>query len=223
MSVKVRLEFVPPIQEDITKLHIYEAPDQTGPFVEIDVTDQIGEYPDYVDHYTTSNAASRDSWFGIAFEDANGFELEMSEPLKGGSQTLVNKIVQRVLQRDRSLDEGVVLQEAEAAIEKYLGEDPYQTDFTPTYRQLNGLTYIVLARSLLVRLISAGNINSVSVGLVSMKSGNDAGISDKAISRLVDLANAELGISTSVVLLLDEALNTYGQKRMLEIPWVVVP
>lgn len=203
MPAKVRLDFVPPNEPDIAKLHIFESVLKTGPYSDIEVVTAIGAYPDYITYYMTSLAAASDHWFSIAWETTGGIVGDQSAPIKGGTTTLVHQVVTRVLERDSSLDEAVVTQEAEGAIQYVLGDDvdPYDAAVSVSYRKLNGLVYLVLARALTVRAIStsSGNIDSATMGLVSFKTVSGAK-QTVDVQSLIDIANKELGIGTSFVL-----------------------
>lgn len=199
----VHLEFVPPDRSGITKLLIYEAPTQDGVFTLIETVTSIGTYPDYISEYTTANAASTTDWFAIKWEDSGGAQTDLSAAVMGGVVSVLQQVVDRVRQRDRSLDIGVVTHEAEGVIERYLFGDPYDPTLTATYSQLNGLTYLVLARVYIAQAVQAGDVESATLGLVSMRSSS--GSSAKVnIQELVDLANDALGISTSVILQLED-------------------
>ena len=124
----VFLNFTPPDREDLTKLRIFEATDAAGPWNEIEVVTAIGEYPNYISSYTTNLATSNTNWFSIQWEDAKGAQTDQSNAIQGGTETLVGEIVDRVLVRDNTLDEQVVLAETEALIERYFGCDPYTVD-----------------------------------------------------------------------------------------------
>lgn len=219
---KVRLDFAPPSEPDMAKLHIYEAGLKTGPFNEIEVVTAIGAYPDYFSYYMTSNAVSTTDWFTIAWETTGGIIGDQSAPIKGGTTTLVHQIVSRVLERDSSLDEAVVTQEAEGAIQMVLGDnvDPYDSALSVNYRKLNGFVYLVLARSYTVRAIStsSGSIESATLGLVSFKSASGAK-QTVDVQSLIDIANKELGIGTSFVLQLEsiaqEPYITYDHSRLV--------
>lgn len=124
--------------------------------------------------------------------------------------------MERVVQRDSTLDENVVQQEAEAAIEAFTnGGDPYSTTLSFTYRQLNGLTYLVLARAYIVSMaISSTSSSKWAAGIVSMDSTAGSSKSPAAIEALINEANRLLGVSLSYVLLLKEIEVAGGYKRL---------
>lgn len=211
--VKVTLDFIPPDADDIAALIINESVSKGGPFVQIERTTAIGVAPNYITRYTTANAASETDWFTIQWENAAGDVGEMSAPWQGGTTSLVQKIIDRVRERDSTLDERVVAQEAEGAIQMLLGDnaDPYDPTLSVSYRQLNGLVYLVLARALIVTAITtqAGSIESATMGLVSFR--NQTGRKTTVdVASLIDLANKELGIATSFVLQLGDIEDTYS-------------
>lgn len=219
---KVTLDFIPPEDNDIIALHIYESASKTGPFVEIERTTVVGTSPYYITKYTSNLAASSIDWFTIAWENAAGDVGTMSQPWKGGTESLVQKIIDRVRERDASLDERAVAQEAEGAIQLFLGNDvdPYDSTLSVTYRQLNGLTYLVMARAITVNAItsSSGSIASATLGLVSFKS--ESGSSRTVdVQALIDIANMELGIGTSFILQLEsieqEPYIVYDHSRLV--------
>lgn len=191
----VAFKFFPPDQEDLVKLHILEAPASLGPFNEIEVVTEIGAYPGYIDHYTTNLAVSSTDWFALQWEDAKGALSDISSPIRGDTETLISKVVSRVMQRDLSLDEEIVRQEAEAVIEEYVG-DPYTTDASAvSYRTLLGLVYLTMANCYV--LGGFNDESSIQIGLLRMQQGTSA---SSDVDALINLANSYLGISTSRVL-----------------------
>lgn len=203
MPVAVHLEFTPPVEEDITSLHIFEAPASTGPFLEIEQVTAIGTFPDYIDHYTTTLANSLTDWFSIQWKDSKGALTPLSASVQGGTTSLVGKLIQRVLQRDSGLDPDVVKQEAEGAIEWYFHKDPYDNLLTASYRQLNGLTYLILARANLIEILSSQGGGGYTAGMVTEREGTTTS-SMKSVNDLIKLANQMLNINTSVVMQLEE-------------------
>jgi hypothetical protein len=229
MPVPVTINFVPPDEPNIVALRIYEAPAETGPFVQVERTTAVGTSPGYITQYTTALASAALDWFAIAWENSAGEVSAMSVPIKGGTETWVGEIVKRVLERDSSLDERVVTQEAEAVIES-LGIDPYSDAAGAQFRQLAGMTYLTMARSMIARVVTTSstvNASSGTIGLVSWK--NDASTASAVqkvqadVSSLIDIANSYLGISTSFVLQLEDivgeiGLSSYDHSRL--IGWV---
>lgn len=212
----VRLDFTPPDIQGITKLLIYESPTPTGTFSLIETITPVGSYPDYISYHTTTRALSLTDWFAIQWEDGNGAQTEMSAPIQGGTTTVVQQIVSRVMLRDPLADENITTQEAEAVIEEVFNTDPYLVDpATVTYKQRSGITYLVLARvylSSLATAIGSSSTDSYTAGLVSQNAGTNqtqvsSGLSN--IEQLIKWANQDLGLNYSVVLLL-EAIDVAG-------------
>lgn len=227
MPVKVPLSWIPPDIPDLAKLYILEGPSATGPFVSIETITSIGTYPGYIDHYTTALATSATDWFAIQWEDGVGAKTDISAPIQGGETTLVAEIVKRVRERDSGLSLQVIQQEAEGAIESYFGGDPYDPDLvdTATYGQKNGLTYMVLARALMstvVASIAASlNVDQATIGLISFKSGTSTSSGTKttsfdSIQKLLDMANALLGLTGSRVLQIADICRERGWELVLE-------
>lgn len=227
MPVSVRLDFAPPPQDDVVALHVYEGATVDGVYSQIERTMAVGVYPTYISHYTTDLANSVTDYFSIAWELGSGVLTPRSRGVKGGGDTsVVAKVVERVMQRDRTLDEAVVAQEAEAAVYSFFGTDPYDATLVPTYKELNGLVLLVLARSLIVRMIqttASGSADSFTLGLVSAKADTSSSSqvnSDNAIKKLLDLAMSELGVPSSVILELAEpkyasGLTSYDHSRLI--------
>lgn len=222
----VSLRFVPPDIEDLVSLHILESSSPSGPFTDIQTVTTIGTYPAYIDHYTTTLATSALDWFAIQWEDAGGVLTEVSAAIQGGTESLVWRIVSRARQRDPGINESVVAQEAEAAIETYFGVDPYTIDpDTVSYRVLSGLTYLSLARALAVSITTAsaaaaaaGDVASWQVGLVNSKTSATTGGGSTPttsvsanLQGLIDLANELLGWHVSLVMLLED-VNITGSR-----------
>lgn len=205
------LEFVPPNRDGFIKLLIFEAPSINGTLVKIETVTDIGTYPSYIGEYTTALATSKTNFFAIQWEDAKGAQTEISARIMGGTESLAGQIVERVLERDRSLDKNVVLQEAEGAIQWYYGEgkDPYDLVTAgapmPSYRILNGLAYLTMARIKIVELaMLTGEQNNISIGLVSLRTSTQGSRSSQNyVQGLLDLANDALGLNVSLVLQID--------------------
>jgi hypothetical protein len=214
--MNVTLTFSSPDMADIVALHIYESVAALGPWNMIERTTAIGTYPGYITAYTTANATSESDWFAIAWEDSNGNVGAMSAGVLGGTQSLVGVVVARVLQRDRFLDPNVVRQEAEAAVESQFRTDPYTVSADQSYRTINGLVYLTMARSYISASASSErSVQSATLGLVSFRdeSGNDRKVDVQA---LIDLANETLGISTSLVFQREDVLSCLGYTNILE-------
>lgn len=219
---KVKLDFVPPIADDITTLHIYESVLQDGPFNEIEVVTPVGTYPDYITDYTTSNALSITDWFSIAWENVDGILGPRAAPIKGGTRTPVQEILDRVLQRDPSLSEAIVVQSAEFVISYVMNVlDPYDPTITMTPNQLEGITLMTMARASIQRfLVSASSSSSYTAGLVSQKA--DSSSSTQSLDRLIEWLTAEanrlLGISNSLVMVLED-IDPTGMGGVSSIQW----
>jgi hypothetical protein len=184
----------------------------------------IGTYPEYIDKYTTDLASNAADWFTIQWEDSKGAQTPLTAAIQGGTGTLIDKIVTRVLERDRTLDRRVVSQEAEAAIQQALGEnvDPYDPTLVTSisYRKLGGLVYLTMARSYIVAALSTTSeaVSSATMGLVSFKQSSGTNVS-RDVESLIDLANRELGISASFVMILADieecTYPTYDHSRLV--------
>ena len=229
----VYLRFAPPDRDDIVKLHILESATATSTLNEIEVVTDIGSAPNYINEYTTILAVNAADWFAIQWEDDKGALTEISDRIQGGTRTVVLDVIDRVLERSPGLAESIARHEAEATVEWYFHVDPYtvtedELEDGRKYTILQGLTHLVLARSMIVQLVQSAqlNVDSVTLGLVTMRSGSSSSsssstITDKQIQDLIDLANKELGINTSVVLQLEEIVNYYGQSTANLIPYVL--
>lgn len=204
----VPLRFLAPQDDDIAALRIYESPLETGSFSMIERVTSIGTYPNYIDEYTTTLASNVNDWFAIAWEDAAGVVGDMSIPVQGATQTLVFMLVDRVKLRDSSLDERIVAQEAEAAISSYYNVmNPFDVDpATVSPKIMSGLTMLTLARAMLTRLFTtATTANKWAAGILSMDTSATKGTTQAAtIQKLIDIANTELGLNYSVILLMEE-------------------
>lgn len=204
----VPLKFLAPQDDNIAALRIYEAPSKDGSFVMIERVTAVGTYPNYIDEYETTLATNANDWFAIAWEDAGGALGDMSIPVQGGTNTLVQLLVDRVKLRDASLDERVVAQEAEAAISKFFNVmNPFDIDpATVSPKVMSGLTMLTLARAMLTRLFTtATTANKWQAGIVSMdQSAVKTTTQAATIEKLIELANEELGTNFSVIFQIEE-------------------
>jgi hypothetical protein len=148
-------------------------------------------------------------WFAIQWADDQAAWLTpLSPPVKSGEESFVQTIVDRVLQRDRTLDADIVRQEAEAAIEHTFNQNPYGVSLADIpegkqYQTINGLVYLAMARSYIAASGSTSNVQSATLGIVSFRS--ESGTQRTVdVEALLALANQELGISTSVVLQMED-------------------
>ena len=197
MPVSVKLRFTAPDTEDLKYLKIYEEASPTGVWdtvietVDLDALDAA--YPEYISEYETNMALSATDWFAIQWIGRKGAVGGLSNPMQGGTSSLVGEIVELVGQRDSNLDAQVVRQETEFAIETYFGQDPY-TATTDSYRIRVGLARLVQARTMLSDLAKGGGSNSGwTAGLVSMKSGTTG--NEKLVRWLLEQAAIGLGMN----------------------------
>ena len=216
----VALRFSPPNAENVTKLHIWEASTADGPFTEIEVVTSVGSYPDYIDNYTTDLAASITDYFAIQWEDSKGAKSDLSAPMKGNTTSLVGVVVERMMLRDPALTEIIAVQEAEAAVADYYHTiDVYSIDASlVSPKVISGLTNLALARSYITAQItnSATAGSKWTAGIVSMDSSSSSTSTKSidAIKALIDLANKDLGLRYSVVLLMEEISVGDGVKQL---------
>lgn len=202
----VFLNFVPPNDvPDLVSLLIYEAPDQAGPFNQIETVTAIGSPGAYITSYTTDQAVNENDWFAIQWENSKGAFSTMSSAIQGGTTSVVSEIVDRVLLRDPTLKEQVVAQEAAGVVESYCGTltpDPA----TLTYNQMSGLTLLTMARCYVVRVASGtGTAQSWTAGLLVEKQATTAAAqSMKTIEDLIRLANVWLGRTYTMIALMKE-------------------
>jgi hypothetical protein len=220
MPESVRLDFTPPTITGVTKLHIEEAPDSGGPFAVVESTTAVGTYPNYISYYTTQLATSTNYWFRIRWETSDGVLTPYSQALQGGSKTLVQEIVDRVLLRNPSLNEVIVTQEAQAVVSEAMGTlDPNSVSVEDaTYVEIRGMTNLTLARSLIATtLASGGSVSQFTAGIVSIKSGTTGADPTKAIEALIAAANEDLNLSYSVILLLKSVSSEITSSRNREI------
>ena len=210
MAVNVTLALVPPDDENIVALRVYESSDRAGSFEQVDRTTDVGAYPDYITSYLTTSALALDDWFYVAWEDDVGGLPYVSYPVKGGLPSIVDQVVQRVMQRDASISLALATQEAEAVVEQFYGVDPYSVTAQPAYRILNGLTYLTLARCIIFE--SATESESVTIGLVRLQ---QSGSVKRDLDGLIALANSALGWSTSVVLQMEDICHRHYRREVL--------
>ena len=218
----VALNFRPPMEPGIDKLHIFEAPAAGGPWTLIEtVTLSVNyPYPDYLTRYTTNLATSINSWFAIEWEDTKGALSGMSAPIQGGTENLVSVLVERAMLRDPTIDENIAAQEAEAVVEQFFpGRVVREVQPSEaTFNQLSGLTLMVMARVYTMGLlsVSSSSTEDFTAGLVSMKSGSATAVKKdlNAIRDLLSAANVILGLSYSVKLLMEEISVGGGYKQL---------
>jgi hypothetical protein len=202
----VELQFLPAEEEGMVTLHVEQSSLQGGPFTEIQ-SFPAGTYPNYIHEAVVTNATDPSYWFRIRWEDASGNYTPFSDPVQGGTTSIVAQVMNRVILRDPSVETLIAGQEAEAAVSEYFNvDDPYSVEASKVNpRILSGLTLLTLARAYTVRLITgAGQTARWSAGLISMQSGTTSTQSWDAIDKMVTLANRELQRNYSAVLLLNE-------------------
>jgi len=215
--VSVRLDFTPPSIQSVSKLHVEEAPAQGGPFSEIDTTAAVGSYPTYISYYTTQNATDVNYWFRIRWETSDGIFTAYSASLMGGTKTLVQEIVDRVMLRNPNLNEIIVTQEAMAVVSQVYGtQDPSSIPVSQaTYVELRGMTNLTLARSLIATYLAAGGtVSKYTAGLVSLQTGSTTSDPTKAIEALIKAAAEDLNLgNTSIILVLSDVESSYCGSR----------
>jgi hypothetical protein len=205
----VTLRFTPPTDEGITKLHVYESVAIDGTYYEVASTTSVGTYPTYIDTYVVTTATSPVGWFAIEWENSVGERSDLSASIQGGTETLVNEVAQGILLRDPSLSETIVYQEAAFVVAEVMGtNDPWSlTTEDATVRQLQGMIYLALARSIIVTTVvsSSSATSSYTAGLISEKqdSKTNQSIFDN-VAKLIEMANLNLGLNTSVVMQMED-------------------
>lgn len=201
MAVSVPLSFVPPPDPDIVRLHVFESNNPVSGFTEIDSV-LTGTYPNYITRYVTALANSVDDWFAIQWEDASGARSALSAPIKGGTTTLIGELIERVMLRSSTLDENVVLQEAEAVVSFiYKVDDPYSVNIASVNSLwLTELTTLVLAASLYVTTtIQGATTQDYTAGLISERNSIDTRSVQENLERLERRALRRLGIGGSLI------------------------
>jgi hypothetical protein len=195
----VRLDFVPPADPDLVELRIYEAAAKEGPYTLIESVTAIGEFPGYISTYTTALASSEDDWFAVDWYDAKGGNYGISEGIKGGVQTLLGEIVQRVMIRDPTINENVIYDEAEAVLEGFLpaGTDVQDAQIeTTNARERSGLTLLTQARCYLYDLSEGGQ--KYTVGLVSQEIKDARSL--QSVKEMLRMAENMMGLSYTTIL-----------------------
>lgn len=205
---QVNLKVTQP-DEPVANLVVYEAANPTGPFASL-VTIPVGA--GVVLEEVDVNATLETDWFAVQWKDAAGaWVTPLSPPVKAGATSFVEIIVDRVRQRDRSIDMDIARQEAEAAIERHFSKNPYGVTFADIpegrqYQTINGLVYWAMARSYLVASSGTTDIQQANLGMISFKS--QSGTSTKVdVAALLELANVSLGMNTSVVMELEDVFS----------------
>lgn len=218
----VPLKFIPPVEDNIVALRIYEAATKDGPFNQIERTTAIGTAPNYIDEYETTLAASGTDWFTIAWEDDKGFTSPLSQPVQGGTDTLVGILVARIMLRDSTINEIIAAQEAEAAISEYFGvDDPFSISAASVSpRILSGLTSLALARSYITKAITSTTTANAkwTAGIVSMDNSQSSSSSSNltdTVKSLLEIANRDLGRNYSVILLMEEIQVAGGFRQIV--------
>lgn len=215
MPAVVRLDIVPPETDDYTQLLVYESATQAGAPGALISTVAItsAAYPTYV----VVNATAENYWFSIKYVNAQGAPGPYSDPVQGGTYTLLATLVTRVMQRDLTIDENIVVQEAEAIIEEFFPTLKVWavTPGQATLRQISGMTLLLLARIYLMNFLTeASTDDSFTAGLVSLKSTSATKRDLASIKEIIALANSYLGLHYSVKLLLKEIEVGGGYKQL---------
>lgn len=197
----VPLDFVSPSIPDLVSLEIWEGDDPDGLFDLIETVTEIGSYPNYISEYTTDDAVDASDWFRIRWVDSKGAATGFSQAVQGNTTNLVKQLVDRIQLRAPSVSEAVAVQVAEFVISSVMHtESPYDPALTPTLQQLEGMTLLGVARSLIHEFaISAGSSSSWTAGLVSMKADSSMGVNDKLIDYLLDQAGLALGLGRAII------------------------
>src|SRR4029077_15361267 len=138
----VRLDFVPATTPGMISLRVEESMLKEGPFTEIDKVMAIGAYPNYISYYVTLSATDANYWFRIRWEGEGGIFAPYSQPLQGGTKTLVQEIVDRVILRNPTLNEAIVTQEAQAVVSQYMATDDPNSVLVDeaNYIEIRGMT-----------------------------------------------------------------------------------
>lgn len=206
---KVNLKVTQP-DEPVANLFVYEAANPTGPFTWLaTIAVGAGVVLEEVDVDATLDT----DWFAFQWKDAAGaWVTPLSPPVKAGATSFVEIIVDRVRQRDRSIDMDIARQEAEAAIERHFSKNPYSVTLADIqegkqYQTINGLVYWAMARSYLVASSSTSDIQQANLGMISFKTQSGTLIKKADIAALIDLANMNLGMNTSIVMELEDVFS----------------
>jgi len=212
----VELQFLPPDTSDIQTLHVEEASSADGAFTEIQ-TFPAGSSPEYISSVEVTNAIDPLDWFRIRWQDSVGNFTPYSQPIQGGTTTIVAQVMDRVILRNPTVNSLIAGQEAEAVVADYFSvNDPYSIDPTQANpKLLSGLTLLALARVYTLRLISAGTTAKWSSGLVSMDTSTNTAQTWGAVDKMIELANRELGRNYSVVAMIKE-IEVAGGFRQLK-------
>jgi hypothetical protein len=129
----------------------------------------------------------------------------LSAPIKGDTTTLVGELVKRVMLRDASLDENLVLQEAEATVSWiYRVDDPYSIDInTVSPLWLNELANLSLVSVMYLNLTQSSYYQSYTAGLISETSAVNTQNATKSIENMEKRALRRLGIGGSILAAID--------------------
>lgn len=209
----VILDFVPPEHEGYTTLQVWEsATEQTAPgaLAQSFAVDPVN----YPTRMTVTNAASATNWFSIRWLDAAGGATPYSDPIQGGTTTLVGILVNRIMLRVPSANENIILQTVEAVVAEVMGtSDPYSVDpATVSYRLMEGMTMFAMGRALMYEMAESSRSTTGSgwtAGLVAMKSdsGSSVEINRGTIDWFLKEAARLLGLSYSRIAYMDIVIN----------------
>ncbi len=197
------LDFVPPEYPGFNALKVFESATQAGaPGVLIQTfVVTPGAYPTRI---VVTAATSISDWFTIQWQTAEGVTSEFSQPIQGGTTTLVGILINRVLLRQPTANEIIILQATEAVVaEVFNVDDPYSVNPELVSAQyMEGMTLFIMARNLMYGIAASSSSSSGSgwtAGLVSMKAttADTAKVSREMIEWLLREAARLLGMSYS--------------------------
>jgi hypothetical protein len=196
------LDFVPPPTTEWTTLEVWEAATkETAPGT---LAQSFPVSPPYPTRIVVTTANSPTGWFSIRWGGAGGLFTPFSDPIQGGTDTLVGKLINRVMLRQPNSDENIVLQVTEAVVSEYFGtQDIYSIDpETVSYKVMEGLTLMIMAYTLISEMGQSASSSSGTgwtAGLVSMKASTDSTVKSSwdSIDRLLARAQALLGVGFS--------------------------
>lgn len=220
----IPLKFVPPAEDNIVALRIYESAQPDQNFIQIERVTTIGTFPNYIDEYTSTFGASLNDYFAIQWEDSDGNVSPLSASIKGGTRTLIGEIVERVKRRDefKVFDEVVIAQEAEAIVNYVYKVDPYSIllDSVPYYK-LSALVDLTMVSILSTNLMSHVSSSSTdyTAGMISERQNTSAATTAFNNLALIEKrALRRLGIGGSIIGKLEpsnDQIVITGQKSVL--------
>lgn len=198
------LDFVPPEIAAYNELQVWESSTKEGaPGTLIESFAVTAPYPTRI---TVTEAVGPTNWFSIRWAGPDSLFTEFSDPIQGGTSTLVGILINRVMLRQPNVNENIVKQITEAVLAEYFGtQEIYDIDpDTVGYNTLEGLTLFIMAQSLVSEISStttASTGDGWTAGLVSMKNTTDTATKTSTnwdnIERLLKLAEKWLGVNYS--------------------------